>query len=149
MFEEYWFFPCTRLPIGRQAGVPSLLDYSFTKDCGAEGFIYWDHAVADHALVLYKLDLQLPAVQRRRRTHWQCTDVQAFMESAVHLSLHEDVSYASFADQLRSLQDAHDTKLSCAIRRRERMPFQLRALMARMRMCTSLAETEHYKKLVW
>ena len=80
--EYFWFAPITRLPIGEQRGLPSLLDYLLVSGCDALGAVSWEHAIADHAFVWFHINIKVEAVATRRRTHWKCSDKAACLEQA-------------------------------------------------------------------
>ena len=147
--EYLWFAPVTRLPIGEQHGLPSLLDYMAVSGCDAHGAISWEHAIADHAFVWFDINVKVEAVVARHRTHWKCLDKAEFLEQAQQLFVDESTCYDTFVLKLQELQTRFDTNLCCAERRRRRMPLQLRTLMCRLAKAVSLCDAARLRKLVW
>ena len=84
----------TRVPIGDQEGVPSVIDYAFA-DSGVvvSSSLDWQCAPADHAIIAYKCRAHFHVPIRRKRFWQPCCKEQVFpLMSNVHLATEVDVS---------------------------------------------------------
>ena len=89
------------------------------------------------------------AVAQRKRSHWICCDMDGFLREAQQLAVDETCSYSTFTNRLTFVQSKYDTKLSCAERRKRRMPLELRTLSFRLRHAATLSDREALQQLLW
>ena len=120
------FSVVSRVPLGEQLGVPSLLDFGVASDrLVRESFVDWHSADADHAYVVYILNSVHSSVVRRKKI-WKCVDEHSCLEKVSFADFEKHDSVSAVMSKLTAIQDSCDSGLSCAARRRERMPFELR-----------------------
>ena len=119
----------TRIPLGQQCGIVSLLDYGVASpgflSCGE---IDWSVCLMDHAATIFNVNIPTPHVCESKKRKWVCTDVDGFTKDAS--LIHTDSAFGSdptdLFQVLGQLQDKYQDMRSCSSRRKCRMPFELR-----------------------
>ena len=121
--------PFTRIPIGRQKGVPSLLDYAL----GAAGklqevVVDWDLAQGDHAALIVGLSCPYKRFPRWRRSTWKCSDrahCKAWVAQNAARNFNSVDSFHTFA---KSVQAEFEQVLTRSERRKRREPEWIKQL---------------------
>ena len=136
------------IPSDDQLGVPSLLDFgAASRNLVQSSWLAWEPRFSDHAASFFVLrfDVRKP---RFVKSTWRCRDPTAcssWLRTVMTESLSSD-GVSDVFDICHSLKTAWADKTSCAQRRAERMPFQLRSIYAELRVCTSSAQCSSLRK---
>ena len=128
----------SRIPSDLQLGLPALLDYgvssrNFVSSCMQS----WFPRISDHASTVFVVRFSCHR-PRFSKTTWRCNDVHS-CESWIrsHFDL---VPSDSLPQRMRDvcmyISSAFCDSSTCRMRRRTRMPFQLRDVYARIKQCT-------------
>ena len=118
--------PITRIPSGLQIGLPSCLDFAIGSFQLVSNVICdWSLPFSDHALLVFELNLKQTVVKRPKR-NWNLLDFDQCVNDLGDLAFGTDESIVALTDKLIARQDVHECKLTCAQRRVQRMPFELR-----------------------
>ena len=135
--EGALFSLISRIPVGEQAGLPSLLDFA----CATGGHLQsswldWEIALADHAALFMTLAGSFSAFQARPRRTWRCRDndgLNEWMRSMAPESFTDINGLHSFL--LEAQTNFADTR-TASQRRRCREPNDIKELRARLRAAT-------------
>ena len=125
------------------------LDYAIgsphlVKSCD----LFWDGVPADHALSGVTVNSHASRVRAHKKT-WQCLDEAAceqWIQDRCPAALPDVVSLHAF---LFELQSVFDDKLTCAERRRRRLPDCLRETYKRLAECENEAERALLQQQAW
>ena len=141
----------SRVPEGVQSHIPSLLDFavasrSVVKSCELD----WENSMSDHALLV----VTAACVFKKPfpRTHWRCMDVEACIlvfKCQPVFQGNDQPSFEVFCERVRKVQDSlHDSRPK-KVRAFERMPFELRDVLSRLRTTADQAEASLLKSRAW
>ena len=122
--------PISRVPLGLQDGLPSLLDFVCCKpDVLDSSFITWNVHESDHALLCVVVESDFHATSRRKRM-WYATNENMCIDTLHRFNFGSLNSISDLEERLSEVQGPFECPKSCSTRRWERMPIDLRTLYA-------------------
>ena len=121
----------TRVPIGGQKGLPSLLDFCLLGEgCSGTSWLSWDVASGDHAAMFLELQCPFKVLPRWRQTHWHPSRLghcAAWIEQNAPSDFQTTKEFHGFA---RKAQDNFKDNGTAKERRSRREPEHIKALRA-------------------
>ena len=126
--EELLFsgVPFTRMPQGLQDAFPSCLDYAFSSsDFVSNSSFSWRDVPGDHAIVAFVCELRFN-IKARRKMKWRPSSIDQSISEMGAVTLYDTCSARDLHKQLIEVQASCEDRRSCAERRHDRMPQELR-----------------------
>ena len=130
----------TRVPVGGQAGLPSVLDYAAaTPGCIARIWGTWEGTCSDHAMIIIETKQTLEK-RRWRRTTWKC---KSTLQCKKWMSEHgpsSQLGQPEIAAWLLKAQQKWEDGKSSAQRSQARVPEEVKQLWSQATHCSSEEE---------
>ena len=141
--------PITRVPVGEQRGLPSWIDH-----CASDGTVNslrlsWIDVPADHAALIAHCRVNFQTRRPFRRKTWVYSDLQTARDYTKSNAPASFTSLLDFHTFVASVQEAHSSPDSCAIRRRQREPPAIKQLRMQLRSASTIKERRRLQKLIW
>jgi hypothetical protein len=147
-FQGIWPLatPFSRIPRGDQARTssPSWIDWGLAShglECPAR--ISWHDVPADHAWVIWEIQLQFRRKPKRPQTTWRCADEEKFMRHVAAMPI-DLTTPVTAVKSLRARMVSHEDRSTAAVRRANREPWHVKQL----RLFMHAASTERERHFI-
>ena len=139
----------SRVPVGGQIGIPSLLDYPLgSHNVVSSSSLFWSH-ISDHAINVIDVHARLKFTQPRPKRNWLSRDWVESTNSFRAMAPASFRGWTDFTNHIARLQASTGVATTCAERRRHREPEHIKNLRRIIRSNQDPSNDSFLKKQLW